>query len=333
VEFRRSVERALAFLESGGVAWVKERGCTSCHQVPFLLWSHHEAKRRGFPVDVHKLETWTIWTLVDMLARGDGGGLETLTQVLLGRERSSPWRQKPPRHLKTVDPYETLWGFLLDKQKPDGSFPSEGQRGFPEDISTSWALLALASRDTAKAPKDASEGRKNGFGPGMTRQLQGLDGKIPKSRERTLTWLKSAKPDDSTVAVLLRLLVTTEFGDRVGAEAIRAELSARQKPDGGWAYQHGGKQSDAFATGLALYALSSAAVKAHEPVITRAQRFLQNSQQPNGSWVVSSHSIHNDKLSEEYLRKTDEVYSYWGTAWAIGLLHTLPAEARSDGDI
>src|SRR4029434_75522 len=105
-EVRASIRVSLTFLERGGVAWIKERRCASCHHVPFLLWSHYEAQQRGFPMDAGKLEIWNDWMLVDMLARGDGGGLETLAQALLGRDRSSPWRQKPLRHRKTVDPYE-----------------------------------------------------------------------------------------------------------------------------------------------------------------------------------------------------------------------------------
>lgn len=327
-DVRRSVERGLAFLEKGGVAWMKERGCASCHHVPFLLWSHNEAKLRGFPTNDEKLDAWINWTLVNMLARGqeDGGGLETLTQVLLGRDRSSAWRQKPPRHNQTVDPYETLWEFLLEKQKADGSFPSEGQRGFPEDISTSWALLALASRDTAKAPKDVAEGlKKYGLGPGMTAKLQKLDERIPQSQSRALAWLKSSKPDDSTQAVLLRMAVAAKLGDPDRAEAARKELVGRQKTDGGWAYQNGGEQSDAFATGQALFTLSMGGVKPDDPVIAAARQFLPKTQRPDGSWFVSSRSIHNEKVGDEYRKRTDEVYSYWGSAWAtLGLLHTLP---------
>jgi squalene-hopene/tetraprenyl-beta-curcumene cyclase len=327
-EVRHSIERGMAFVERGGVAWMNERGCASCHHVPFLLWTHNEAKDRGFAVDTQKLENWTNWTLVNMLARGknDGGGLETLTQVLLGRDWSSKWRQKPARHNKTVDPYETLWGFLLDKQKPDGSFPSEGQRGFPEDISTSWALLALASRDSEEAPKDVSEGlKKRGFGPALTGQLQKLDDRIPKAKEQAITWLRSVNPDPSTQALLLRMLVSARFGDRERADAMRKNLIERQKPDGGWAYKESGDLSDAFATGQVLFALNTLGTEGDDRVNARATHYLLRSQQPDGQWRVRSHSIHSEKVDDEYLKRTDDVYSYWGSAWAvIGLLQMLP---------
>lgn len=326
-EIRNSVEQGLAFLEREGVTWMSERGCASCHHVPFLLWTHNEAKQRGFTVDRQKLDSWTNWTLVNMLARGkgDGGGLETLTQVLLGRDRSSRWREKPPRHNKTVDPYETLWAFLLEKQKPDGSFPSEGQRGFPEDISTSWALLALASRDSGKAPKDTSEGPKqHGFGPALTGQLQELDGKIPSAQERALNWLRSAKADQSTPALMLRMLISARFDSPERSTAIRKELVGRQKPDGGWPCQADSPLSDAFATGQVLFALTTIANDHDRPIVARATHYLLQTQHPDGQWRVSSHSIHSEKISDDYRKRTDDVYSYWGTAWAVlGLLQTL----------
>jgi hypothetical protein len=320
----RSVQQSLAFLERDGLTWIKERGCASCHHVPFLLWTHNEAKRRGFPVDAQKLEGWVNWTLVDMLARGDGGGLETLAQVLLGRDRSSPWREKPPRHNKTVDPFETLWGLLLEKQKPDGSFPSEGQRGFPEEISTSWALLALASRDSGKAPKDVTEGMKEyGFGPGLTSQLRKLDERKVAGENRALAWLKTGKTDESTEALLLRMLVAEKFSDAARSTAMRKELIARQNADGGWAYQSDHKKSDAFATGQALFALAAVGSEADNAVVDRGRRYLLETQQQDGSWLVASRSIHSDEASDAYLKRTDKVYSYWGTAWAIlGLLHS-----------
>jgi squalene-hopene/tetraprenyl-beta-curcumene cyclase len=59
---RRAVERSLPYLEKEGVAWIKERGCHSCHHVPFLLWSFHEARSHGIAVDGKKLAEWTSWS-------------------------------------------------------------------------------------------------------------------------------------------------------------------------------------------------------------------------------------------------------------------------------
>ena len=59
---RAAVERSLPFLEKGGVTWMNEKHCASCHNVSFLLWSHNEARARGIAVDETKLAAWTDWT-------------------------------------------------------------------------------------------------------------------------------------------------------------------------------------------------------------------------------------------------------------------------------
>jgi len=327
VDVRGTIERGLAFLEKGGVAWMKERACASCHHVPFLLWSHNEARVRGFGVDGEKLGAWTNWALADTLARdpGDEGeGLETLAQLILGRDRESAWRRPPTRHHQTVDPYETLWRLVLDKQKQDGSFPSEGQRAFPADVSSSWALLALASRDSVPAPENSKAGKRIGLGTDVTSKLKRFEERYPSAREKALAFLESNPPDDSTEALALRLLVPTR--DSMRTPLAHSELLARQRPDGGWAYLKDGEPSDAFATGLALYALTAASQKPDDRVVTAARRFLQKSQRPEGDWLVSSRSIHRADVADDYRARTDEIYGYWGTGWAtIGLIHTLPA--------
>src|SRR6266478_3883176 len=59
---REAVSRSLPFLEKEGVAWMKDRGCMTCHHVPLLLWSHRAAQAHGLAVDVKKLAEWDEWT-------------------------------------------------------------------------------------------------------------------------------------------------------------------------------------------------------------------------------------------------------------------------------
>jgi hypothetical protein len=66
---RDAVSRSLPFLEKEGVAWMKDRGCMSCHHVPFLLWSHRSAQAQGFTVDSQKLAEWDEWIRKDSLSK------------------------------------------------------------------------------------------------------------------------------------------------------------------------------------------------------------------------------------------------------------------------
>ena len=66
---RDSVSRSLPFLEKVGVEWMNDRGCMSCHHVPFLLWSHRAALAHGLAVDAQKLAEWDDWSRKDSLSR------------------------------------------------------------------------------------------------------------------------------------------------------------------------------------------------------------------------------------------------------------------------
>ena len=323
-ELRKAAERSLPFLETGGAAWIQEKGCASCHHVPFLLWSHNEARRRGLAVDAGKLEGWTNWTLTASLALGkEGGGLDTMGQLILGRDGASRWRQKPPKHLKTVDPFETLWEHIVERQNPDGSWKPEGQLTCPPEITTGWALLALASRETKPPPEDPAKGPSVGIGPGLVKQLKKIEETLPKAREQGIAYLRQAPSDQSTESLLLRMLVERKLGDAGRAGELRKELLALQRPDGLWSYRKTAEAGDAFATGQVLYALSVDGVEADDPALRKACKALIETQRPDGSWTVAARSIRTGKDGDP--KKIDFVYTYWGSAWAtIGLLQSLP---------
>ena len=96
--------------------------------------------------------------------------------------------------------------------------------------------------------------------------------------------------------------------------SLRTKLIGHQNADGGWGWLLEG-DSDALATGQALYALSYMEPAIRREAVQRAREFLEKTQQPDGSWQVpSTLADQNDKPIE--------VSNDWGTAWAvIGLLH------------
>lgn len=73
---REAVARSLPFLEKEGVAWMNDRGCMSCHHVPFLLWSHRAAQTYELPVDAKKLAEWDEWCRKDSLAHRNSHRLQ-----------------------------------------------------------------------------------------------------------------------------------------------------------------------------------------------------------------------------------------------------------------
>jgi Squalene-hopene cyclase C-terminal domain len=293
-DVRVSVGRALPFVERAGLGWMEQKGCVSCHNVAFLLWTHTEAQRRGFPVDAAKIASWTDWALGDTLKRGkDGAGPDTIAQLILARDPAARRPANPP------DAYEALQRNMLAAQRADGSWSPGGQLTSPAEVTTGWGVLALAARETSNTRAESAQ-----------------------SRDRALAWLKQVSPAPSTEALLLRFLVQRRIGDPEAAGAALRQLRERQRPDGGWSYRDQGAVSDAFAIGQVLYALGRGGVAASDPAVQQGIAYLLATQLPDGSWKTPTRSIHD--AEDPRVVKTDPIYHYWGTTWAVlGLLQTL----------
>ena len=68
------------------------------------------------------------------------------------------------------------------------------------------------------------------------------------------------------------------------------ELVGKQRTDGGWG-QTDYHQSDAFATGEALWALHESGMASSDPVYRRGVDFILRTQQEDGTWHVVSRSF------------------------------------------
>jgi squalene-hopene/tetraprenyl-beta-curcumene cyclase len=297
-QVRGAIERSLPYVGKGGQAWIEKHKCTSCHVVPFLLWSHNEARGAGIRLEQQKLDDWTKWSWDFSVNDKDkngvpgGGGLDTMAQMILGRDRSTD--------AKFTEAAATLAELIVKMQQPDGSWKPGGQlpsqrRAAPETVAatTMWTVLALASLDK----------------PGEA---------VTRSRDQALAWVKkNAKPGQSNESLLLCYLMERQFGEPARALELRKELLGKQHADGGWSWLND-EASDAFATGQTLYALSYAGLPDDEPALVRARTFLVTSQRPDGSWYVPTTKKNKQKDNEG-------LASLWGSAWAvIGLARTLP---------
>ena len=69
-EIRSAVAKSLPFLEKEGVAWMREKACITCHQIPAMVWSFGEAQRHEYDVDPTKLALWNAWALDNGFKRG-----------------------------------------------------------------------------------------------------------------------------------------------------------------------------------------------------------------------------------------------------------------------
>ena len=204
---------------------------------------------------------------------------------------------------ETVKSVDALRDFIIGLQDKDGFWKAGGQlpsqkRPISEtnQVSTMICLLGLATLDQ---PNE----------------------KMIESRDKAVAWIKSTPPNGKDPAVsgewyTMRLVVAKKFGEPKDVEALRDQILAAQQSDGGWGWLWADK-SDAFGTGLALYALAESGVPSSHPAIERAWKFLIETQTDAGSWIVNGTKTPNkDKLHA--------MSSFWGSTWALlGLSKSL----------
>jgi len=301
-QVRAAIQRSLPFIETEGQRWIEEKKCVTCHQVPFMVWSLNAAAERGIIHDRQRLADCSTWTrdwknlaTKEDLEKGEQHTLsrhhDPVTQLLLGRDAHDQ---------RLTDGWPQVFAErLAADQQDDGSWKAGGQlpaQKRPEretqEVTTMWAMVALQSYSAAD---------------------DSLKPKLNKAR----SWLGDQTEGQSTEWWAVRLLMERGAGNAAQADRIRAELLQRQRDDGGWGWLSA-DESDAFGTGVALYALAHDGFNFDHAAIGRGRQFLVATQRADGSWAVKG----TKKAKAKQIEPTSV---YWGTCWAvIGLAETLP---------
>ncbi len=314
-QVRKAIERSLPYMINGGMSW-KSKQCISCHHIPLAVWTHNEAKARGFAVDRKKLDTLSDWMIGFSAAKKYpdemvDGFLDT---VMLAGELGG----NAAEHRKT---FETFQQMLAQQQLKDGSWVRrDGVRepGFAIilpavkdnadakresiEVDTMWALLGLNAfaRSAKPLPRPASE-------------------LLEKQMAAALAFLKNAKESSRSDWLAFCMLLEHdlgEAGDKTKINSWRKALLDQQNKDGGWGLVRG-DPSHPLVTGQALYALGTAGAGDDATVVPRAWRYLLITQRDDGAWPAPSRAIANHR---------NYVTENFGTGWAtLGLLRTLPA--------
>jgi prenyltransferase beta subunit len=290
-KYRQVVVNAVSFLDGNGAKLEKGASCINCHHAPLRGWALREAARFGLDVDAKGLQDATNDQLQKLSELKDDyrdkqWGHSLSSFYLLGSVDEA---------LKSLpkESVDELAKIIIAEQSPDGSWKAAQQFGNQRrpkrdanQVQTMWSVLALS-------------------------RLESHEGALA-ARDRGLAWLKSVEPGTTIDARALRLVVEQRWGK---PDQLLKQLLESQHPDGGWGWQPG-DPSEAWPTGLALYALSLVGDKAHAAVIDSARSFLAKTQKEDGSWLV-----------EGKLTKNSDMSSYFGTAWAIvGLSRTQPTK-------
>ncbi|MGQ0735863.1 MAG: ankyrin repeat domain-containing protein [Acidobacteriota bacterium] len=294
---RAAVTAALNRLTPGGPVLYKQRNCISCHHQTLPLMAVARAEAKGIAVEetarTHPiraiLDVWSSRRENLMLARSrDGGGANELTYGLVALADANV----PP------DPItDAAASNLISTQRSDGSWVFLDTRP-PQADNSRIPFTAMAIRGLAV------------YAP------PGLRGDARASAERALAFLRRATPA-STQDEAFKLLGLVWA--RVPAREIAAQtqrLVALQRDDGGWA-QLPTMQSDAYATGQALFALEATDMPRAERAYQRGVAYLLRTQLDDGTWFVRSRAFGFQPYFETgFPHGVDQFNSASATAWA-----------------
>lgn len=307
---RSSVERAVASLQKSGPQFVKVSGCVSCHHQSVPQIAYAAARERGFQIDeaISAQQVKAVMSLVKPIREPLEKGLIELPNppvsigyLLLGvaAEGYAP------------DAYTAAAVKAIERtQLPDGSFNVLAAR--PPFESSLFSGTALAIR-------------------AMQLYGSGTEDKIARARQ----WLETAKPLTQEDRAMRLLGLAWAKADAKYVDQAAAELVAAQRPDGGWS-QLATLESDAYATGQAMYALNQAArSNRYQQSIDRASAYLLRTQLADGTWLVRTRANPVQVLKESgFPHGRDQWISAAGTAWAAtALAQTQPVQKQAPASV
>jgi ankyrin repeat protein len=315
-ELRTASARAIKLIQHSQSVWYKKQTCSSCHHALIPEIPINLAREKGVALD------------------------ESIAQATT---------QKSFAFLKDLDAAVQGYNFI-DVFFDGWSLVSAHLAGVPPSLSTSAYAQAIASHQRPDGSWSTTDARPPQAHSRFTTTAicaQAIQHYLPAQLNdekrarvrRARGWLASSKPrttEDRAFQVLG--LRWTGADEGVRREAA-AKLLTEQRPDGGWG-QLPGMESDAYATGEVLFALREGIGEVTtSEAYQRGLRFLLGSQQPDGSWKVSTRlhppaPVSPPYFDAEFPYGRDQFISMMGTTWAVtALLQALPPAPQSEGGI
>jgi len=311
VPAHEAVQRGIVVLERTSGTFFERGACGACHAQNVTDIAVSAAKRRGLAVDTNPAMQRAAGAAAQfgslatqLLERMDGPVVDILTYTLaqLSADRYPADRAT-----------DALVFNIAAQQQADGSWHALAGATRPpvEDGNFSRTALGIRAFSAYGIPARQTE--------------------IDARSRRAVTWLQTT-PAVSNEDRAFRLLGLFWGGADGSAIATAAKaLVADQRGDGGWG-QRAELSSDAYATGLAVFALRESGVLApSDPAIQKAVRFLLSSQRADGTWYVRSRSPKFQPYFESgFPYGPDQWISSMATGWATAAVASaLPELPRS----
>jgi len=216
-------------------------------------------------------------------------------------------------HAESSDTTDVMLHYLVTRQEATGEWARGGPDLRPPLQADSFSRTASAIRALKTY--------------GWPARQEEFNERIARAKH----WLLNAKAE-ATYEKAQRLLGLSYAGaTESDVQEAALELIAARRSNGGWA-QTKYLDSDAYATGLVLYALRmSGQMKAEDQIYKAGVDYLLKTQMPDGSWYVRSRAMTLQPYFQSgFPYDHDQWISSAATAWAVSAIAPLgrAVEAR-----
>ncbi len=286
---RAAAQKGLVLLEKTSPTFLKKGGCNSCHNQMLPAAAQAFARRRGIatgetiaqlPPEVS--EATTERTIEYSTVSANSLGYELFAYAAANRPADAR--------------IEALVYSVKSAQEPEGLWRTTGNRPpitFDDFTTTAYAIFALNT---------------------YTPEVQRADSEARVARARS--WLLEAKPQTTHERAFHLLGLVWSKAGRDSLEKAARGIQAMQRKDGGWS-QLPAMPSDAYATGMTLYALYEGGVPVTDSTYQAGLRYLLDTQAPDGTWHVKTRSLPVQPYFESgYPYGHDQWISAAGAAYA-----------------
>ena len=308
-EVIQAVNAGLRILNQGTVDYEEHRSCFSCHHQTLPMLAQATAREHGFKINEElfrqqsRITHNAFKTRTEKLRAGIGiGGKSMTVAYALWALDIAEW--------KPDETTEAMVAYLIKTQKKDGRFyTSETRPPLEDSPATSVTIAAYYLQEFAADSQESS---------------------ADDSVERAKRWLFNSEPErqEDKNARLWGMHLLNANKEQIAA-ARKAVLDS-QRDDGGWA-QLSDMSSDSYATGQALWMLREAGLAPEDPVYQRGVRFLLDTQQKDGSWLVKTRSKPIQIYFESgFPHGKDQFISISGASWAVAALAATQPLGNAD---
>lgn len=305
---RAAAARGLELLVKTSPTFIKKGGCNSCHNQMLPAAAQALARRRGIAAGeaIAQLPPAVSEGTAERYAEysvAGGAGVNALAYELFAADTAGIAAdarvRAAVRYIKGQQQLDGYWrggGSIANHAQQGLSRPAAARPPLTFDDFTPTAYMVRALK-TYGAPAEAADNAA----------------RIDRARQ----WLVSATPRRLQEHAFRLLGLRWSSADQRAIDGAARALQALQNANGGFS-QLPTLPPDAYATGVALFALSEAGVPPTHPTYQTALKFLLSTQAADGTWHVRSRSLEFQPYFESgYPYGRDQWISSAGASYAV----------------